>query len=322
MATAAVQPFAPAWEETEALLRYSLSDYSLFSVRLLGRTYAVPLAPLLPATFQSDLEELLKSAPADIPVLCIRNLPLAGYVPRIQFANGRLKYTLNQNYQYYADLRGSFDNYLASLSGKSRSTLRRKVKKFANMNGGTVDWRVYTTAEQMSVYHNLARQVAVKTYQERLFHGALPAGKRFRSELQELASAGRIRGYVMFSKDAPIAYLHLPIHAGIVEYAYLGYDPAHAALSPGSVLLYSALEDLFSEQRFSYFDFSYGAGQTKEVFSTGKYLRADAFYFTRSLKHCVLAYGHMALNSTSAALGLGLERIHLRASVKKLLRRS
>src|SRR5271170_4238310 len=172
VASSAIPPFMLAWTETETHLRYSLSDYSLFSLRLVGRTYAVPLAPLLPVTFKSDLEAFLRSAPEDVPLLCIRNLPIDRHVPRLESFDGRLQYTLNQCYQYYADLRGSFDNYLASLSAKTRSTLKRKIKKYASLNGGNVDWRVYADADQMVEYHRLARQVAAKTYQERLFNGA------------------------------------------------------------------------------------------------------------------------------------------------------
>ncbi len=322
MTSSTIQPLTLDWTETETHLRYSLSDYSLFSLRLVGRTYAVPIAPLLPATFKADLEEFLRSAPGNVPLLCIRNLPIEQHVPRLQSVGGRLQYTLNQCYQYYADLGGNFDQYLASLSTKTRSTLKRKIKKFASLSGGNVDWRVYTAADQMPEYHRLAREVAAKTYQERLFNGAIPGDERFRAQISNLAAANLIRGYLLFLNGAPIAYLHLPIQDGVVEYAYLGYDPAHAEVSPGSVLLYSALQDLFAAQQFSYFDFSYGTGQTKEVFSTAKYLRADVFYFATSLKHYVAAYSHMALDSTSSMLGRTLERINLHTAVKRLLRRT
>ena len=312
--------FTLSWTEKETRLRYCLSDYSLFSLRLAARTYSVPLAPLLPATFEADLEEFLASAPADVPAVWIRNLPLDNPVSKIGFANGRLKYTLNQCSQYYADLRGSFDDYLASLSSKTRSTLKRKVKKFASLHGGNIDWRVYKHPDEMSEYHSLARQVASKTYQERLFRGALPASDRFRTELLELAAADRVRGYLLFSKGSPIAYLHLPIHEGVVEYAYLGYDPAQAAVSPGSVLLWLALEDLIAGRRFRYFDFSYGAGQTKEVFSTARYLRADVLYVTPSIKHYFAIYSHSALDSASAFSGRVLERFNLRSTLKRALR--
>lgn len=320
MAASSKEPFELSWTEKETRLRYSLSDYSLFSLRLAGRTYSVPLAPLLPATFESDLEEFLRSTPPDVPLLCVRNLPLEKSISKIQFANGRLRYTLNQCWQYYVDLRGSFDDYLASLSSKTRSTLKRKITKFASLHGGKIDWRVYKRIDQISDYHSLARQVATKTYQERLFRGALPASERFRTELLELAATDRVRGYLLFSNGSPVAYLHLPIRDGVVEYAYLGYDPAHAAVSPGSVLLFLAIQDLMSEKRFRYFDFSYGAGQTKEVFSTAKYLRADVLYLTPSVKHYLAIHSHFALDSVSAMLGRTLERFHLRAAIKRALR--
>jgi CelD/BcsL family acetyltransferase involved in cellulose biosynthesis len=320
MTFAAIQPLALAWAETQTQLRYSLSDYSLFSLRIPAHTCALPLEPLLPATFESDLDAFIRSAPEDVPLLCVRNLPIAERMPALRSANGRLQYTINQSYQYYVDLKGDFDDYVASLSGKSRATLRRKARKFASLHGDSIDWRVYTSIDQMPDYHRLARQVAVKTYQEKLFNGALPADERFKMDLCKLAEEQRIRGYLLFSNDTPIAYLHLPIRDNVVEYAYLGYDPAYASVSPGTVLLFLALEDLFSKQRFNYFDLSYGLGQTKEVFCTAKYLRADVFYFARSLKYYLAVCSHLVLDSTSTMLGRSLGRIRLRAGVKRLLR--
>jgi hypothetical protein len=62
-------------------------------------------------------------------------------------------------------------------------------------------------------------------------------------------------------------------------------------------------------------------GQTKEVFSTGKYLRADAFYFARSVKHYAVAYSHFALDSISAQLGKTLEHLHVRDTLRRALRK-
>lgn len=309
-----------SWTQKETQLRYSLSDYSLFSLRLTGYVYSVPLAPLLPATFKSDLEEFLSSAPPEVPALWVKNLPVAKPASKIKSTNGRLRYTLNQCWQYYADLRGNFDNYLASLSGKTRSTVKRKVRKFAGLHRDIIDWRVYKRVDEMSEYHTLARQVAVKTYQERLFNGALPASARFKAGLLELAATDQVRGYLLFSSGSPVAYLHLPVRDGVVQYAYLGYDPAYAAVSPGSVLLYLAIADLMAEERFSYFDFSYGAGQTKEVFSTAKYLRSDVLYLTPSIKHYLAIYGHSGLDLLSATLGRASERLNFRSTIKRALR--
>lgn len=51
-------------------------------------------------------------------------------------------------------------------------------------------------------------------------------------------------------------------------YAHLGYDPEFARLSPGTVLQLQALERLFAEERFAYFDFTEGEGAHKAMFGT------------------------------------------------------
>ena len=46
------------------------------------------------------------------------------------------------------------------------------------------------------------------------------------------------------------------VREGIVDYAYLGYDPDYLHLSVGTVLQWLALDSLFAERRFRFFDFT------------------------------------------------------------------
>jgi len=64
------------------------------------------------------------------------------------------------------DLSGSFDQYMVAFSGKTRSGLRRKLRKFAQISGGTIDWRQYRTPQELPIFFDLARTVSAKTYQE------------------------------------------------------------------------------------------------------------------------------------------------------------
>lgn len=251
------------------------------------------------------------------------NVPLAAPLPRLATVPGAIRYVLDQAPSYYTSLDGTFDDYLATFSSKSRSTLQRKVRKFAELSGGVVDLRLYRKPQEMGSYHALARQVAARTYQERLFSGAIPGSPDFLRHIQALAAEDRIRGFLLFLNGQPIAYLHLPVHTnGTVEYEYLGYDPAHSNTSPGTVLLFLALQQLFSEPGLRYFDFSYGYGQTKEVFARGQYLRADIYYFSRTPYHFLAIYGHSALDSFSVRIGRVLERWGLKRAIKRLLRGS
>lgn len=77
-----------------------------------------------------------------------------------------------------------------------------------------------------------------------------------------------MRAFLLHAGGAPVAYLSLPVSGQTLVYAHLGYDPALARLSPGTVLQMEALERLFAESRFRFFDFTEGEGAHKAMFGT------------------------------------------------------
>jgi hypothetical protein len=159
--------------------------------------------------------------------------------------------------RYWVDLAAGEAAWRAGLSGQTRSTLKRKAKKLATANGGTLDIRAYRTAEELARAHPIARAVAATTYQERLLGSALP------TRLPQ----GEARAWLLFLGTAPIAYLWCGVQGNTLRYDYVGHDPAHHALSPGSVLMEAALVDLFAD-RFARFDFTEGEGQHKRTLAS------------------------------------------------------
>jgi CelD/BcsL family acetyltransferase involved in cellulose biosynthesis len=172
----------------------------------------------------------------------------------------------------------------------------------------------------MMEYHKLARNIALKTYQEKLFEGGIPQDKKFRAQMQDLAHRDEVRGYILFAGETPVSYLYLPIADKILTYEYLGYDPAYSGSSPGTVLLYLALDSLFQEGSYRYFDFGYGENQTKQVFSTANFLRADIYFFPRTVANYLTIYGHAGFDSFSAGFGKIFERLHLKQRIKMAMR--
>jgi|TARA_R100000049_G_C1952760_1_gene102068 CelD/BcsL family acetyltransferase involved in cellulose biosynthesis len=170
--------------------------------------------------------------------------------------------------RHYIAMDGSFEDYLARFSGKTRSTLRRKSRKFAQADGGTLDVRSYSTAEEVSRFLVLALPLSEKTYQARLLDAGLPDSEQARAAMLADAAAGALRCFLLFLHGEPVAYLALPVHGDTLVYAHLGYDPAYAALSAGTVLQMEALRMLFAEDRFRFFDFTEGEGAHKALFGT------------------------------------------------------
>lgn len=168
----------------------------------------------------------------------------------------------------YASLDGTFDDYLGRYSAKTRSTLKRKVRKLAERSGGTLDLRCYALPDEMADFQIAARAVSERSYQEK-FGAGLPDGPAALAEMRSLAERDAVRGWVMFLDERPISYLYAPAEGDTLLYLYLGYDPEYAALSPGTVLQLEAMRGLMEEGRFALFDFTEGESQHKQMFATG-----------------------------------------------------
>ena len=174
-----------------------------------------------------------------------------------------------QHYRrHFITMEGGYEAYLGRFSGKTRSTLRRKRRRFEQADGGALDLRSYRGEAEMAAFLDLAAPLARRTYQARLLDAALPDDAEARRTMLAAAKRDEVRAFLLFLNGQPVAYLYLPIDGTTLIYAYLGYDPDHADLSPGTVLQMGALESLFAEERFTHFDFTEGDGAHKALFGT------------------------------------------------------
>lgn len=305
------------WERGRVALKFQLGDFVLGSagLSLFRRSAGLDEEPLA-AT----------EAPAPPPRLdgadgyVVWSHPIAARRPVLSRRPGAVLYTPRQYRRFSTDLTGDFEQYMAKFSGKTRSTLKRKLRKFTEASGGAIDWREYRTPPEIDAFFPLARQVSAKTYQERLLSAGLPGDEGFANTARALALADSVRAYLLFLNGAPISYLFCPIADGVVLYDHLGYDPAFGALSPGTVLQTLALQALFAERRFALFDFTEGEGQHKEMFATHSRLCGDVYVVTRRLAPLSIVLLHRMVDETSAAAGVLLDRWELRSGARRLLR--
>ena len=245
--------------------------------------------PALPALGEGDDGYLVTSLPAAL-------------APRLAEAAGGLRAFVRQRYRRsFARLDLGFDQYLASFSSKSRSTLRRKAKKLAERSGGTLDVRCYRSPEEIARFHADARALSARTYQERLLDSGLPNGAEAVAEMVERARRDQVRAWLLFVDGRPVSYLYAPAEGDTLVYAYLGYDPEHADLSPGTVLQLEAMRQLMDEGRFRLFDFTEGEGQHKRQFETGGVDCVDLLLVRPSAANLLGGY---ALNGFDAAVAL------------------
>jgi len=197
---------------------------------------------------------LVTSLPAQLQAAVTRQGHLAAV---------RQRYT-----RYHVDLTGGHDAWLAGLSASARATIRRKTRRLAEASGGAIDLRAYRTPAELSAFITLARAVSATTYQERLLGTGLPSDAAALAALYRLAGADRVRAWLLWIGDRPVAYLCCTAEGDTLRYDHVGHDPAYAGLSPGTVLQAEALATLFAD-RFAAFDFTEGEGQHKRLFASG-----------------------------------------------------
>ncbi|MEO1105847.1 MAG: GNAT family N-acetyltransferase [Pseudomonadota bacterium] len=180
---------------------------------------------------------------------------------------GYLSGAKQEYHRHYIDMAGSFEDYLARFSAKTRSTLRRKGRKLAK-EAGEYTVSEHRTPQEIETFLAAALPLSRRTYQARFLDAGLPDTSKARKAMLEAAEDDRMRCFLLHLGDEPIAYLSLPVVGRTLVYAHLGYAPEWARLSPGTVLQMEALERLFAEQRYSYFDFTEGEGAHKAMFGT------------------------------------------------------
>ena len=243
-----------------AAIDFTLGARRLASVPRLLSTWSFALEDVLAGTLPPapppgrDGVRVLSAPAAQLSAV-------AAHYPGL-IAGGRQDYR-----RHYIDMGTGFAGYMERFSSKTRSTLRRKARKLAEDAGGYAVTEHRTPAE-IEAFLAAALPLSARTYQARLLDAGLPDSPEARRAMLEAAEDDRMRAFLLHAGGAAVAYLSLPVSGRTLVYAHLGYDPGWARLSVGTVLQMDALERLFAEDRFAWFDFTEGEGAHKAMFGT------------------------------------------------------
>ena len=303
-------------QRTETQLSFYLGEFRVYSasLRVALEPFSFSREPLGPDFWPEPLRDE-KLAGYYFP-----SVPADEELPLLSIAHGFIRYVPSRFRRHYVDLSGDIDSYVQGFSSKTRSTLRRKVRKFTELNGGELKWREYASADEMEEFYRLARAVSRKTYQERLLSAGLPETDEFIEDMLVMARENRVRGFLLFLHGDPVSYLYLSSEGDRLIYTYLGYDPEHAKISPGTVLQLVALERLFEERSFRYLDFTEGGGEQKRLFGTDWVHCADVYFLLNTLGNRLLVEAHRELTRASAGIVALLDQIGLKQAVKQWIR--
>lgn len=298
--------------------KYLLGEWHLASWRPVLQVVSGPPGAPSPAwpTGQDVLLQALRTEadgywcrqadPARFPLGLSRFGPWYCYVPRRE----RL---------HCVDIVGDFEGYCARWSSKTRYNLRRSVKKLQERNPDGL-LQVADQPGQMEAFLREAAAISRTTYQSRLLQSGLDYSEPFVRSMEALAAQGLARGYLLRDGGKPIAFAWCSGAGEGLTYNVIGYLEETAALSPGTVLLYLIIEDLFSLGRFKLLDFGVGEAPYKQTFSTRALDFADAYLFRPLWRHRLRVALHWQVDRLSSAVGRALERVGLKARVRRWIR--
>lgn len=306
------------WQFRQVAFKFQLSDFTLFSVPLALQVRSEKLIDQTPPVDKPALpsDELAEGSQG----FQIRGLPVVREFPHISRIGDYICYAPLQYQHCYIDLGLTFEHYQKKFSSKTRSTINRKIKKYTEHCGGVLSWKTYQLPGEMRDFFCHARAISKLTYQERLLDAGIPGSEAFICNAETLAAEQRVRAYILFDGDKPVSYLYCPVEDGVLIYAYLGYDPEYMHLSVGTVLQWLAIEQLFKEARFRYFDFTEGQSDHKRLFATHQQPCANIFLVRKTLRNTLIIYSHRLMDRFSVWLGAMMDKFGLKAKIKRLLR--
>jgi CelD/BcsL family acetyltransferase involved in cellulose biosynthesis len=304
-----------AWQQKTIALPFRFGELQLFTVKF-------------PALVKSGALEIAASS-SPLPLNRLRTSvkaivtgsdPIERALPKVTMLKEAIRYVPRQYRRFYIDLTGTFADYEKHFSRKRRGNLRREARVFAKASGGDLHWRTFQHSGEIAEFHHHACEISQRTYQHRLWEKGIPQSKEFVAHLKDSAARGQSRGYLLYFQGQPQAYAYFEAQGPILEYHYTGYNPDLRQYSPGSVLLYLIVEQLFAHREFQALDFTEGEAWYKESFATGHVRCADIYYFRKNWFGATTVAAHCAVASLSRSGALLADKCRLKSTLKRLIR--
>ena len=300
-------------------IKFLLGEFVLGTWR--PKLAGVCVSPDAQETWLPSSVQLSSLVPEGVDGLLYRGA-IATSLPAGVFSDsGLVRYMTHVDVLYSVAIQGSFQDYLKKFSAKSRQNLTRSVRRFSERQDGKTGCDVYAQPEHMAVFYAEALAISRQTYQTRLLGTGLPESVAFQEQMIGLAHRGLARGYILRDGTRAIAFAWCCGQGDKLTYSVIGYLPTEAQLSPGTILLYHLLEDLFDMKKFSTIDFGTGEAPYKTLFSTDKQEVVTIHYLRPTFKNQALTRLHWINFRFSACVGQWMERAGVKAKIKKMLRR-
>jgi hypothetical protein len=225
------------------------------------------------------------------------------------------------NEHWRVKLPATYDQFIRRRSSNTRHNLKRYTKRLQESYGDQIAVRFFRNPRDIDSLMEETEKVASKTYHRGLKVGFVDDDET-RRRMQLYASQDRLRAYILYIGDKPIAFWN-GFHYGSTFFTWTtGYDPHYRDLRPGLFLLQRVFMDLCGEKTVSEVDFGSGDAQYKRDWCDDNREEVSMYLFAPNVKGVALNALRTPLLACSGAARWGLNKTNLLQRAKKLWRSS
>lgn len=216
----------------------------------------------------------------------------------------------------------AFADYMQRLSKRTREGLRRNRRKLVKSTSDGLTLDVVTSGDAIDRFVDDAVEVSKKTYQWTLLGLGLRDAAGLKQTMHTLAKHDMTCCFMLRVEGEAVAFMIGYRRADTYYYIDVGFDPDWTKQSVGTILHMDAIEHLIeNETGVRYFDFSTGTGTHKERFGTTSRTETNLLLVPKGLRGAALSTTYRASDAFSSKSSALLERLKVKDTLKKWLRR-
>jgi len=214
----------------------------------------------------------------------------------------------------------SFDEYQKEIGGDRRRDLARRTRNLEKACTHGMAFHRITRRDQVAPFLAQVQRVSERSWQGTRLGTVVPATSRVVQAYEQRADRGWLRSYLLTDGDEPVAFQIGIQDDSAYHLDQNAYDPAWRAHSPGKVLLYKSLADLYEERTPKWFDFGTGDNDYKQDMSNDKFCEATLHVVRKSLRTAAAHATCTTIAALNDAVRDTLDRFELRSRIRRLLR--
>lgn len=223
---------------------------------------------------------------------------------------------LKNNLHWWSDLPATFETFLKKINSKHRTQLRSKERKLAEYNGGTVQTKIFTTPEEVSLFSTIAEKIARTTYLRGL-GGGFANNDEMRDRLDLASRRGWMQGYVLYANEQPCAFWLGTLYRQVFYLDYTGFDSALKDFAAGQILFIKMVEHLCTTGGIRGIDFGSGDAIYKQRYGDRNWEESDLYIFPAAPKMLLANTMRKSAAFLRRITEKALQRFDLLKTVKK-----